>query len=287
MGDLADLGSWAKGHGADLVAHNPMGSSIPLPNQQPSPYFGSSRRFLSVLYLRIEDVTGAELLGPDLDGLARVGRELNRVRLIDRDKVFALKMAALEQIWAKVRPDPRVRELLDADTVGFAGLKAAGSRGLGSEGSGSVGGANDSTALSRHSLYCVLAETYGTGWSSWPPQFRHPDSPAVDGFHRKHSERVDFWRWVHLELDRQHVRAAKAGAGLMADLAVGFDPDGSDAWVDQDMLALDCRIGAPGDDFNPDGQDWGVTPYIPWKLRNAGYEPWLRTMRSSLNNCSA
>ncbi|MGB6058640.1 MAG: 4-alpha-glucanotransferase, partial [Microthrixaceae bacterium] len=109
----------------------------------------------------------------------------------------------------------------------------------------------------------------------------------VEEFRRAHADRVDFWCWVHRELERQLAEASSAGAGLMADLAVGFDPDGSDAWADQDFLALDCRIGAPGDDFNPDGQDWGVTPYVPWKLRNAGYEPWLQTLRPILRNCAA
>lgn len=260
-GDLADLGrlaNWASSMGAGLVAHNPLGASLPLPSQEPSPYFGSSRRYLSVLYLNVEGVTGAGQIGSELDGLARAGRALNDSRIIDRDRVFALKMAALERIWGELRSVPRV--------VSMVG--------------------NSDRSLIRHSVFCALAETYGAGWHAWPTSFRHPDSPAVEEFRRANADRVDFWCWVHLELERQLTVASGAGAGLMADLAVGFDPDGSDAWADQDFLALDCRIGAPGDDFNPAGQDWGVTPYVPWKLRNAGYEPWLQTLRPILRNCA-
>ncbi|MGB3413016.1 MAG: 4-alpha-glucanotransferase [Microthrixaceae bacterium] len=260
-GDLADLGrlaNWASSMGAGLVAHNPLGSSLPLPSQEPSPYFGSSRRFLSLLYLNVERVVGADRIAPELDGLARAGRGLNDDRMIDRDRVFALKMAAVERIWGEIRSDQRV--------VSIVG--------------------NSDRSLIRHSVFCALAETYGVGWPAWPSSLRHPDSPAVEEFRRANADRVDFWCWVHLELERELAEASKAGAGLMADLAVGFDPDGSDAWADQDFLALDCRVGAPGDDFNPDGQDWGVTPYVPWKLRNAGYEPWLRTLRPILRNCA-
>ncbi len=258
LSDLARLSRWASASGASLVAHNPLGSSLPLSRQEPSPYFGSSRRYLSVLYADISAVMGAELLGSQLDGLARAGRDLNGSRLIDRDRVFRLKMAALETIYSTTRADPRVLTAIESADA----------------------------ALLRHSVFCALSEKHQAGWPNWPERFRRPDSPAVEEFRRANVDRVNFWCWVHLELDAQLSAASRAGAGLMADLAVGFDPQGSDAWVDQDLLALDCRIGAPGDEFNPAGQDWGVTPYVPWKLRNAGYKPWLLTLRQMLKSCA-
>ncbi|HPU39617.1 MAG TPA: 4-alpha-glucanotransferase, partial [Microthrixaceae bacterium] len=90
---------------------------------------------------------------------------------------------------------------------------------------------------------------------------------------------VDRWIWTHVMIEEQLANACESGALLMADLPVGFDPDGSDAWVDQDLLALGCRIGAPPDDLGPLGQDWGLPPYVPWKLRAAGYRPWIETLR--------
>lgn len=263
LGDLATLASWSSSLGAGLVAHNPLGSSLPLPHQEPSPYFGSSRRYLSALYLNIEAIPGAGATGVNLDNLARAGRALNHSRLIDRDQVYALKMQALEQIWTA---------LSDSEAGRNPRMVAA----LG----------DSDRDLTCHSVFCALAEAHGSGWSTWPARFSHPDSPAVEEFRRANSDRVAFWRWVHLELDEQLAAAANCGAGLMGDLAVGFDPDGSDAWADQDLLALDCRIGAPGDDFNPDGQDWGVTPYVPWKLRNDAYRPWLQTLRRVLRSCA-
>ncbi len=68
----------------------------------------------------------------------------------------------------------------------------------------------------------------------------------------------------------------------MHDLAVGFDPGGADAWVWQDLVALDARIGAPPDEFNRAGQDWGLPPFIPWRLRAARYEPFVETLRAVL-----
>ena len=73
----------------------------------------------------------------------------------------------------------------------------------------------------------------------------------------------------------------------MADLPVGFDRDGFDAWVDQDLLALEWSVGAPPDEFNSLGQDWGLPPYVPSQLRNAGYRPWIDTVRRILRHAGA
>jgi 4-alpha-glucanotransferase len=69
---------------------------------------------------------------------------------------------------------------------------------------------------------------------------------------------------------------------VVHDLAVGFDPGGFDGWAWRDLLALDARIGAPPDEFNRAGQDWGLPPFVPWRLRQAGYAPFLETLRSVL-----
>ena len=86
---------------------------------------------------------------------------------------------------------------------------------------------------------------------------------------------VRFHAWLQWLIDRQ-LTAAGADDLMIADLAVGIDPDGADAWDGQDVLALGVRVGAPPDEFNTPGQDWGLPPFIPWRLRAAGYEPFIR-----------
>ena len=58
---------------------------------------------------------------------------------------------------------------------------------------------------------------------------------------------------------------------------MGVDPGGADAWTWQDLLAPGFSIGAPPDEFKPDGQSWGLPPWIPWRLRDAGYRPLARS----------
>ena len=69
--------------------------------------------------------------------------------------------------------------------------------------------------------------------------------------------------------------------GLIGDMAVGFTPDGFDAWRFQDLLAAgEVRLGAPPDELGPAGQDWGLPPFVPWKLRASQYRPLIDTLRA-------
>ena len=265
LADLATLAGWTARHGASVLAHNPLGSTIPMLPPQRSPYFASSRRALSPLYLRVEDIAGAERLGDRLNRAANAGRALLDRPTIDRDEVWRIKSEVLRELWALVRDDP-------------AGPP---------EDAGSPRTDTHPFELD-HARFAALAERHGGGRSRFPPSARHPRSPALAealvGLH----DDVERWRWIQATCDGQLAAAAEAGARvgveLMADLPVGFDPDGADAWIDQDLLALGCRIGAPPDDLGPLGQDWGLPPYVPWRLRAAGYQPWIDTLRRLLRH---
>ena len=260
VGDLADLRLLAESSrnaGAMMLAHSPLGDTVPVLPQQPSPYFASSRRFHSPLYLRVEDVVGAVHAGEAVAAAAAAGRELNLGARIDRDRVWDLKLDALEAIWSASSAPRSV-----------------------------VAAAPDDPLLVEHATFSALAETHGGGRGSFPDDCAGPGSPGVAAFAARHGDRINFWTWVQLELDRQLAAAATA-IPLVADLPVGFDPDGADAWSDHQLLATDCRIGAPPDAFNQLGQDWGLPPYVPWRLRDAGYRPWLETLRRNLRHADA
>ena len=118
------------------------------------------------------------------------------------------------------------------------------------------------------------------------PRLRNPASPDVRRFTVEHEPRVRFHEWCQWQIASQLASAGTAGLGLITDLAVGFDPSGADGWAYQDLLAADCRVGAPPDIFNQAGQDWGLPPFVPWKLRAARYEPLIRTMRAAFDHAA-
>ena len=107
--------------------------------------------------------------------------------------------------------------------------------------------------------------------------------PAVGSFAREHAAELRYHEWLQWLLDRQLARAVEA-LPLLQDLPVGVQPGGADAWIWQDLLAKDCTVGAPPDVFNSAGQDWGLPPFIPHKFREAGYQPFVETIRASLRH---
>lgn len=79
-----------------------------------------------------------------------------------------------------------------------------------------------------------------------------------------------------------HERGMKIG--LIADLAVGFDPNGAEAAAAADTVLRGLVLGAPPDAFNADGQHWGIGAYSPTALRRSGYAPYIALLRAVLRD---
>lgn len=259
LSDLARLGRWAKGLGAGVLMVNPMSATAPVTPIEPSPYYPSSRRFRNPLFLRIEQVPGwQELDGGERERLANAGRALSAGRRIDRDAIWKVKMEALNK-------------LFDAF-----------------EGRGGDGGFDgywheQGEPLTQYATYCALAEKHGKDWRSWPGGYRRHDGPDVHAFRGENARRVRFHAYLQWLLDGQLAAAAREIA-IVNDLPIGLDVAGADAWCWQDLMADGVSVGAPPDEFNASGQDWGLTPFIPFKLRAARYAPFIETIRGMLRH---
>jgi 4-alpha-glucanotransferase len=262
IGDLADLrrlGRWSReALGAGVVMVNPLTAATPVHPVEASPYYPSSRRYRNPLFLRVEEVPGAAevgRVGVDLQRLAQAGRALNAERRIDRDAVMRLKMQALEAIF----------DLFTGDERFDAYWREQGD------------------SLTQFSAYCALAERHGRDWRRWPAGLRRPDGAEVAEFIRDSAPRVRFHAWLQWLIDEQ-LRAASAEIRVVHDLPIGLDVAGADAWCWQDLMADGISVGAPPDEFAAGGQDWGLTPFIPHKLRAARYRPFIETIRAMLRH---
>ncbi|BCB95411.1 hypothetical protein JZK55_03330 [Dissulfurispira thermophila] len=128
---------------------------------------------------------------------------------------------------------------------------------------------------------------------AWPEDYKNPENSAVTKYAYEHKRDVAFYQYIQWIIDTQMYEASqtakKAGMsiGIYHDLAIGSISDGSDAWICQGVIAKDIDVGAPPDDFNPNGQNWGFPPFIPEACRNMGYEYFIRTIRSAMRHCGA
>lgn len=260
VGDLADLGElarWSASVGADTILINPLDAVTPVRPRETSPYYPSSRRFLDPIYLRVEDVPGVEVVD-DLAELARVGRGFGERELIDRDAIAELKLDVLHRVWVQAPTagnEPGFQRLLDE-------------RG---------------ESLLRFATFCVLAEEHGGGWRSWPDEFQHPDDEAVAALATQHTDRVRFHAWLQWLCDEQ-LAAACRYLDVLGDLPIAADPDGFDAWDWQDVIATGVSVGAPPDALAPQGQNWTLPAFVPWKLRAAAYEPFIEVVRAAMRH---
>ncbi len=251
--DLAELATWSgRSLGADFILVNPLHAAEPLPPVSPSPYLPMTRRQVSPLYLRIEDI--AEYAGLSAGGRARVEALAVPLRtasttaaLIDRDAVWTAKRTALELI----RPVP-LSASRQAELDAFA--------------------ERDRRATQDWATWCAIAEVHGPDWRSWPSALTDPGSAEVAEFARTRADRVEFHVWVQWLVAEQAAaaqrKARQAGMdiGVIADLAVGAHPGGADAWARQDVIVPGISVGAPPDEFNQRGQDWTLPPWHPGRL---------------------
>ncbi len=275
LGDLADMRDLAAigaaRHGADFLLVNPLHASYPAPPVEPSPYLPVTRRFTSALYLRIEDVPEYR----DLTDFARqrVGllREQvagwnDRADRLERDEVLAVKLQALEELFAVPLSAGR-RALLDAYR------------------------AREGQGLEDFALWSAIAETVrGTADEAC---LQDLDASTLEQARRELADRIDFHVWTQWLLDEQ-LGAAQSAAreagmriGIMHDLAVGVEQVGADSWRLREVLADGAAVGAPADQYNQQGQNWHQPPWHPERLREASYRPWRDMLRTLMRHAGA
>ncbi|MGJ4803029.1 4-alpha-glucanotransferase [Luteimonas sp. SDU82] len=83
---------------------------------------------------------------------------------------------------------------------------------------------------------------------------------------------------------QQRARGRGMGIGLVADLAVGFDPSGAEAAAHPAAVLRGLELGAPPDAFNADGQAWGISGYSPTGLRQTGFAPFIELLRAVMRD---
>ena len=182
----------------------------------------------------------------------------SRRSVVDRDASWALQRAALELVWAARSGDeePRAR---------------AGS------------GTEHGDALEGWARFCALAEQHGPSWRTWPGELRHPGSAAVRRAVGALADRVAFHAWLQLLVDEQLDAARAVGRRAWCRTSPsGSTPAAPTRGCGRTCSPTGFSIGAPPDDFQPDGQTWGLPPWVPWRLRDVGYRPLAGLLRAAL-----
>ncbi|MEK1904520.1 MAG: 4-alpha-glucanotransferase [Pseudomonas sp.] len=260
--------------GADALAISPVHAMFAAYPYQYSPYSPSSRLFFNPLHAAPNGLLGDAAVNAAIAacGLQDELQRLEHLELIDWPAVALSRQRLLRHLHQQLASLPA---WLQADFTTFC--------------------CEGGDALSQHcrfeALHHHMLDSGQPGdWRAWPEHYRNPLDPAVQQFSREHANDVAFHafcQWLiarGLQRVQEVARDAGMGIGIIADLAVGADAAGSQAWSRQAELLPAMTVGAPPDVLNRAGQNWGVSAFSPSGLRQYGFRAFIEMLQANLTH---
>jgi 4-alpha-glucanotransferase len=248
VGDLRTLRralEWAAARGGAAFGTTPLVALFQDAPVDPSPYAPASRLFWDDRYVDLEAAPGYDEARSAneleaLDGLA--GRRNDE--FVPWDQLSSARDAALSVLAARFfshggeRSTSFQRFLVDRPEAGdFA-------------------------------RFLVARETWGRDWRAWPEPARSGRLPS-ELLDARRARRHLFGQWL---ATRQLAELGAAEhAALFLDVPLGSHPDGYDVWRRRHLFATGVAAGAPPDDFFRGGQNWGLPPLHPERIREDGF----------------
>jgi 4-alpha-glucanotransferase len=274
LGDFTSLAALAQSlapHGAAAVAISPVHAMFTADVMRFSPYGPSSRLFLNVLHIDPANVLGAEAYEQALASLGSETSEmlarLEKCELINWPASADLRLTLLRRLY---------NQFLEHGNQGeFEAFRHE---------------AGDS--LRDHARFEALhawrlAHCENGDWRTWPQGLRDPRSAEVERFAQDHEATIRFHEFLQWQAARGLAGAQKAARdagmpiGLIADLAVGADNGGSQAWSRQAEIINGLSVGAPPDIINTRGQKWGIGAFSPYMMRARGFGAYIEMLRAT------
>ena len=271
--DLAEIVRMSSRCGADVIGLNPLNVLCHDYPENASPYQSISRLFLNPIYIDVEKVP--EYQTADKQLIEGALAEIKQEEYISYGKIYPLKMSVLEKCFKRFKNKPN-----SARHTAFRKFCSE----QGSE-------------LDKLALFQALYETESPkkwgGWQVWEEKYQSPQASGIVDFSETHAERIEFFKFLQFEASRQFAEIKKLvdelglKVGLYRDLAVGVGRDSAEFWGGADLFIKDASVGAPPDAFFPCGQRWGVGAFLPSKLKENCYEPFIRILRANMQNAGA
>lgn len=282
FGDLLNLVDKSAEQGVSAIGLNPLHPLYPNNPAHRSPYSPTSRCFLNVMYIDVTTV-------PNFEGCQAAQQRFNSegfqaklafardTQLIDYAAVADVKYQILELLFKDFSTNANKALLTEF---------------------------NDFKVEQGHDLLCLTTfdalyeyfraqDENAYGWKMWPAAYQEPMSDEVKAFQTSHATRINYFAYLQWLAHRQLTTVADTAkaqgmpVGLYLDLAVGCDGSGVDVWCDKDVYVSGAAVGAPPDAMNTLGQDWGLTPINPVALKQQGYLPLVKALRSNMQYAGA
>lgn len=272
IGDLPAFAQWMRDTGLRLIQLLPLGE---ISGGETSPYGALTAFGIDPMYISLADVAD---LGNDTQAMlerARLQRTealeaespvalLSRARAsrdVDYAAVRALKHQALQMAFGRFYEGDYMRGTPRAAT--FRAFTQ-----------------QNSDWITDYALYRALKDSHeGAAWWTFGDGLRDRKPRVLSEARVTLAREVLYYQYVqwiaHTQWYDVRARLRAIGVEIMGDLPFMVGRDSADVWVHQGEFRTDASVGAPPDQFNEEGQDWGLPPY-DWRVMQANDFAWLR-----------
>ncbi|MGG7669697.1 4-alpha-glucanotransferase [Yersinia sp. J1] len=283
FGDLYRMVEQVGGRGGAFIGLNPIHALYPANPNSASPYSPSSRRWLNVVYIDVNNVeefqqSEAAQRWWHLPQTQSTLAAIRTAEWVDYAKVTELKLAGLRLAF----PLFLARAANDKQMQDFRQFVEQGGKSL-----------QQQAAFDALHAHLSQQDSAMWGWPVWPEQYRDGQGEGVAEFCQQHSDEVTFYLWLQWLAASQfsqcfrHSQQQKMPIGLYRDLAVGVAEGGAETWCDRELYCLKASVGAPPDILGPLGQNWGLPPMDPHVMVARAYQPFIDLLRANMTSCGA
>ncbi len=136
--------------------------------------------------------------------------------------------------------------------------------------------------LSEYALFRLICEQYG-GFINWPDTLRNRDAAALSRLKEENADRLLFLKYLQWLAYEQWVEvknhARLKNIFIMGDIPFLVSRESADVWSQPDIFPEGDRVGAPPDDFNEEGQSWGLPMFSFPKMEETHFQWWRQRIR--------
>ncbi|OEG72892.1 4-alpha-glucanotransferase [Shewanella colwelliana] len=253
FGDLRQLINWSAASGCDFIQLNPLhGLQLPFSEAQLdvnrlniSPYSPSDRRRINPLYIDVSEVAEYPKISDRVAALAINQMRLNRDNWLDYPGIITTKYALFSDLYMTFVADEYQKNTL------------------------------------RYSQFSAFVEQEGLALIQYCQFEANRATSGVLADERFH-QYLQFVAHEQLLGCQQQAHQAGMRIGLIGDMAVGASGCGAEVNFNLASYCQGASIGAPADEFAPQGQNWGLTPFDPIGIKHRGYEHFIQLIRSNM-----
>ena len=146
--------------------------------------------------------------------------------------------------------------------------------------------------LEDYALFMALKEHFrGKPWQSWSICLMMRFPGVLETYREELRDNISFHYFLQFVFFQQwkalRSYANEKGIRIVGDVPIYVPLDSADVWANPQLFQLDpsCRpkmvAGCPPDSFSADGQLWG-NPLYDWeKMKQTGYDWWIRRLKAA------